>query len=222
MGYMLGGLDWTGTALGQAFQSQEQVLFMFAAIVFIVSVILHMVSIPEQPFVPPGQLKVTGNEETTSQSSFQPVSRTPPFLGVIAEEDGSAQAPDNESDAEDDEKDFLTVERVRSKSDSVLAMPDATIELDPDLDPDRHLFLPEAHYFLTETQGDLDDAFKPSDHSIGSSPPTGGPLVLTDRMVVLESANPASLDLKGSTNSRPSLLRIRTDSADLQVKLYVC
>ncbi|XP_074540155.1 solute carrier family 45 member 4-like isoform X2 [Halichoeres trimaculatus] len=221
VGYMLGGLDWTGTALGQAFKSQEQVLFMFAAIIFIISVILHMVSIPEQPLVPSDKPKVPGNGESTSQLSFRPVSRTPPFLDVIAEEDGSAQGPsreDNESDSEDDERDFLTVERVRSKSDSVLAMPDATIELDPDLDPDRHLFLPETHHFIAEAQGDLDDAFKPSDHSIGSSSPAGGPPLITDRIAIPESANSASLDLKGSTNSRPSLLPVRTDSADLQVK----
>ncbi|XP_034553878.1 solute carrier family 45 member 4-like isoform X2 [Notolabrus celidotus] len=220
VGYMLGGLDWTGTALGRAFKSQEQVLFMFAAIIFIISVILHMLSIPEQPLAPLEQLKVTGTGESASQLSFRPVSRTPPFLDVIAEEDGSARAlskEDNESDAEDAERDFLTVERVRSKSDSVLAMPDATIELDPDLDPDRHLFLPEAHHFLTETQEDMDDAFKPSDHSIGSLSPAGGPPLITDGMVVLEPANSASPELKGSTNSHPSLLP-SSDSADSQVK----
>uniref|UniRef100_A0A3B4Y150 Solute carrier family 45 member 4 n=1 Tax=Seriola lalandi dorsalis TaxID=1841481 RepID=A0A3B4Y150_SERLL len=146
VGYMLGGLDWTGTALGQAFKSQEQVLFLFAGIIFIISVTLHMFSIPERPFTPSYQLKATGSGESTSQLSFKPVGHVPPSLEVIAEEDASM--------------DFLAVERVRSKSDSVLAMPDATIELDSDLDPDAQLFLPEVHHFLPETQGELEDAFK--------------------------------------------------------------
>ncbi|CAJ1062159.1 solute carrier family 45 member 4-like isoform X4 [Xyrichtys novacula] len=221
VGYMLGGLDWTGTALGQALRSQEQVLFMFAAIIFIISVILHMLSIPEQPLVLSDQLKAPGSGETTSQCSFRPVSQTPPFLDVIVEDDGSAQAPsggDNESDAEDGERDFLAVERVRSKSDSVLAMPDATIELDPDLDPDRQIFLPEAHHFLPDTHGDLDDAFKPSDYSIRSPSPGCGSPPIIDGMAVLEPANPASPKLQDSTNSRPPLLQIRCGSADSQVK----
>uniref|UniRef100_A0A665WJW2 Solute carrier family 45 member 4-like n=1 Tax=Echeneis naucrates TaxID=173247 RepID=A0A665WJW2_ECHNA len=133
VGYMLGGLDWTGTALGKAFKAQEQILFLFAGIIFIISVTLHMFSIPERPFAPFNQLKGT----------------RPPFR------------EDDESDAEDRETDFLAVERVRSKSDSVLAMPDATIKLDSDLAPDAQLFLPQVHQFLPETQGELlEDAFK--------------------------------------------------------------
>ncbi|XP_027142785.1 solute carrier family 45 member 4 isoform X3 [Larimichthys crocea] len=178
VGYMLGGLDWTGTALGRAFKSQEQVLFLFAGVIFIISVILHMFSIPEKPFAPSNKLKVTGNGESTSHLSFRPVGHTPPLLDVIAEEDASDK--DNESDPEEVEMDFLAVERVRSKSDSVLAMPDATIELDPDLHPDTQLFLPETHHFLRETQGELQDVFKPSDHSIGSPSPTGGLPDVTD------------------------------------------
>uniref|UniRef100_A0A3B4TVX0 Solute carrier family 45 member 4 n=1 Tax=Seriola dumerili TaxID=41447 RepID=A0A3B4TVX0_SERDU len=157
VGYMLGGLDWTGTALGQAFKSQEQ-------------------------------LKAIGSGESTSQLYFKPVGHVPPSLDVIAEEDASAQAPfreDDESDPEEGEIDFLAVERVRSKSDSVLAMPDATIELDSDLDPDAQLFLPEVHHFLPETQGELEDAFKPSDHNICSS----SPHALTDVMVLEPSGS---------------------------------
>ncbi|AWO96656.1 putative solute carrier family 45 member 4-like [Scophthalmus maximus] len=183
VGYMLGGLDWTGTALGQAFKSQEQVLFMFAAIIFIISVTLHMFSIPERPFAPSTLRRVTGSGESASQFSFRPVGHTSPLLDVIAEEDASGQAPsqeNNESDPEEREIDFLTVERVRSKSDSILALPVATIELDPDLDPDSQLFLPEVHHFLPQTQAELEDAFKPSDHSIESSPPPGEPPTLTD------------------------------------------
>uniref|UniRef100_UPI0037E7C370 solute carrier family 45 member 4-like n=1 Tax=Semicossyphus pulcher TaxID=241346 RepID=UPI0037E7C370 len=218
VGYMLGGLDWTGTALGRAFKSQEQVLFLFAAIIFILSVTLHMFSIPERPLAPSNQLKVTGSGDSTSQLSFRPVGRTPPFLDVIAEEEASARAPsreDNESDSEEGEMDYLAVERVRSKSDSMLAMPDATIELDPDLDPDRQLFLPEVHRFLPETQEELDDAFKPSDHSDGSLSPSGGPPALTDGMVVLEPTDQTCPELKGPTNSHSS------DSVDSPLKTQV-
>uniref|UniRef100_A0A8C7A7D7 Solute carrier family 45 member 4 n=1 Tax=Nothoprocta perdicaria TaxID=30464 RepID=A0A8C7A7D7_NOTPE len=49
IGYMLGGLDWTQTFLGSIFKSQEQVLFFFAAIIFSVSVALHLFSIEEEP-----------------------------------------------------------------------------------------------------------------------------------------------------------------------------
>ncbi|KAM9310009.1 solute carrier family 45 member 4-like [Pholidichthys leucotaenia] len=166
VGYILGGLDWTGTALGQAFK-QEQVLFLFAVIVFITSVTLHMFSIPEEPFTPTNQLKDTGNGESTSQLAYRPVGPIPSLLllDVITEEEACtrvASQEDKESDPKEDELYFLAVERVRSKSDSVLAMPDATIELDSDLDPEAY-FIPEMH---------LEEA----DHSVGSSsPPVGSP-----------------------------------------------
>ncbi|XP_041650349.1 solute carrier family 45 member 4 [Cheilinus undulatus] len=218
VGYMLGGLDWTGTALGRAFKSQEQVLFLFAAVIFIISVILHMLSIPEKPLIPSQQLKVTGSGESTSQISLRPVSRTPPLLDVIAEDDGFPRAPfrdDNESDSEEEGIDFLAVERVRSKSDSVLAMPDATIELDPDLDPDRQLFLPEVHHFLPEVQGELDDdAFKPSDSSTEPSHPAGGLQPVADGMVILLPVDPDSSTLKDSKHSHPSVLKISSGLAD--------
>uniref|UniRef100_A0A668A1H9 Solute carrier family 45 member 4 n=1 Tax=Myripristis murdjan TaxID=586833 RepID=A0A668A1H9_9TELE len=170
VGYMLGGLDWTDTALGRAFKSQEQVLFLFAAIIFIISVTLHMLSIPEQPFTPAHQLKGTEDGDYTSQLSLRPLGHTPPSLDIIGEEDAFTQDPsreDNESDPEEGEINFLSVERVRSKSDSVLAMPDATIQLDPDLDPDAHHFLSEVHPFLPETQQEVEDAFLPSDYGNG-------------------------------------------------------
>uniref|UniRef100_A0A3P8RL99 Solute carrier family 45 member 4 n=1 Tax=Amphiprion percula TaxID=161767 RepID=A0A3P8RL99_AMPPE len=189
VGYMLGGLDWTGSALGQAFKSQEQVLFLFAGIIFIISVTLHMLSIPEQPFTPSSLLKDTGSGESTSQLSLSPVDQTPPLLDVIAEEDASVQL-DKEADPEEGDMDFLTVERVRSKSDSVLAMPDATIKLDPDLHPDTQLFLPEMH-FLPETQEELEDAFKPSDQSVESSPPPDGPPPLNCPVIPVSSLQPS-------------------------------
>lgn len=40
------------TFLGMAFQSQEQILFFFAAILFSVSVILHLLSIEEERYSP--------------------------------------------------------------------------------------------------------------------------------------------------------------------------
>ncbi|KAM3873342.1 solute carrier family 45 member 4-like [Diretmus argenteus] len=167
VGYMLGGLDWTGTALGRVFKSQEQVLFLFAAIIFIISVILHMLSIPEQPFIPAHQLKGAGDRDSTSQSSFRPNAHAPSSLDVIGEEDAPYREG-NESDPEEEEMDFLGVERVRCKSDSILAMAEATIQLDPDLDRDTHNFLPEV---LPKTQEEIEDAFPSSNHSIGSSSP---------------------------------------------------
>lgn len=205
MGYMLGGLDWTGTALGQAFKSQEQVLFLFAGIIFIISVTLHMFSIPERPFTPCNLLKDTGSADSSSQLSYRPIGHPALLLDVIAEEDTSAQAPsreDRESDLEEGEMDFLAVERVRSKSDSVLAMPDATIELDSDLEPDTQMFLPDEQRIHEE----LEDAFKPSDHSFGSSSSPGGPR--TDGMPI----NPVFPEQKDPTNGRPSLLHISSGS----------
>lgn len=52
LGYALGGLDWTHTFLGTAFQSQEQILFFFAAVLFSVSVVLHLLSIEEEQYSP--------------------------------------------------------------------------------------------------------------------------------------------------------------------------
>uniref|UniRef100_A0A673G9V5 Solute carrier family 45 member 4 n=1 Tax=Sinocyclocheilus rhinocerous TaxID=307959 RepID=A0A673G9V5_9TELE len=49
VGYALGGLDWTHTFLGRTFKSQEQILFLFAAVLFTVSVALHLFSIEEVP-----------------------------------------------------------------------------------------------------------------------------------------------------------------------------
>ncbi|CAL8237909.1 unnamed protein product [Merluccius merluccius] len=162
VGYMLGGLDWTGTLLGRVFKSQEQVLFVFAAVIFSFSVVLHLLSIPEQPHDPAHKLDPAGDEDSASQLSLRPNGHALPHIDIIMEEDSTHE--DDKADAEEDNNmDFFSVERVRSKSDSVLAMPEATIKLDPDLHPDLHHFLPEANYFLSETQGELDGAFLPSD-----------------------------------------------------------
>ncbi|XP_063735855.1 solute carrier family 45 member 4-like isoform X1 [Eleginops maclovinus] len=219
VGYMLGGLDWTGTALGQAFKAQEQVLFLFAGIIFIISVTLHMLSIPEQSFAPSNRLKVTGKAASTSQLSFRPIIHSAPFLDVIAEEDAFVRASsrqENESDSEEGDMDFLAVERVRSKSDSVLAMPDATIEMDSDLDPDSQHFLPEVHHFLPERQGELQDAFQPSDHINGTLSPSGGPPNLTDGLVA--STNPGCTESKGPTHGPPLHLQINSGSENSNLK----
>ncbi|PNJ18018.1 SLC45A4 isoform 5, partial [Pongo abelii] len=52
IGYVLGGLDWTQTFLGSWFRTQNQVLFFFAAIIFTVSVSLHLFSIEEEQYSP--------------------------------------------------------------------------------------------------------------------------------------------------------------------------
>uniref|UniRef100_A0A4W5KEK3 Solute carrier family 45 member 4 n=1 Tax=Hucho hucho TaxID=62062 RepID=A0A4W5KEK3_9TELE len=131
VGYVLGGLDWTSTILGTAFKSQEQILFVFAAVIFTISVILHMFSIKEESFEARGDTPGEGDSDSLSSSGklkgglAGPCSI--PQLDIIGEED-----------AQSERELFINVDRVRSKSDSVLAMPDATIELDSDLDQDGH------------------------------------------------------------------------------------
>lgn len=139
---MLGGLDWTNTFLGHAFKAQEQVLFFFAAVIFIISVALHLFSIQERSYSG-HQQEISETEEAESSSSIQlnetlPRTHQVPKLDLIIEEDPFDAYEDNQSETEV-QKDFLNV--MRSKSDSVLAAPDTTIELDPDLDLDDH-FLP--------------------------------------------------------------------------------
>ncbi|KAF7657655.1 hypothetical protein LDENG_00023970 [Lucifuga dentata] len=228
LGYMLGGLDWTDTALGHAFNSQEQVLFLFAVIVFIISVILHMLSIPEEPFSPSYLLKSTESGESISQLSFRPISHMLQTLDVIGEEDAFVQErqEDNKSNPEEGEMDFLAAERVRSKSDSVLAMPESTIQLDPDLDPDMQLFLPDVHPILLETQEELEDAFMPSKHSIGSSsppclpaPPLCDTQTSADGMQALKHTSPILPDLHDQTDGSPPpppLLNISPSLEDMR------
>ncbi|XP_061633483.1 solute carrier family 45 member 4-like isoform X1 [Phyllopteryx taeniolatus] len=202
LGYMLGGLDWTGTSLGQAFKSQQQVLFLFTAIIFIISVILHMFSIPEKQFVASQQFNIKGRRTSASQSSYRRVSHTPQLLDVIAEEDPPF-GENHQSDPKVEEMDFLIMERMRSKSDSVLAMPDTTINLDPDLDLQIQLFLSELHQALPEIQEGLKDSFKPSKQSIGSLSP-GGPPKPADRIVVVESGDSFS-EPNGQINGPPEV-----------------
>ncbi|XP_077384110.1 solute carrier family 45 member 4-like isoform X3 [Festucalex cinctus] len=203
LGYMLGGLDWTGTALGQAFKSQQQVLFLFAAIIFIISVILHMFSIPEKQFVASHQLHITGSRDSTSQSSYRLVSHTPPLLEVIAEEEPPWRENDK-SNTEVKEIDFFVMERMRSKSDSVLAMPDTKIKLDPDLDLQAQLFLLEVHQALPEIQEGLEDAFKPSNQSVESLSPSE-PAKFTDGVVVVQSGDSALSEFNGRINGPPEI-----------------
>uniref|UniRef100_A0A3B5MPM2 Solute carrier family 45 member 4b n=1 Tax=Xiphophorus couchianus TaxID=32473 RepID=A0A3B5MPM2_9TELE len=182
VGYMLGGLDWTGTALGRAFKSQEQVLFLFAGVIFIISVTLHMLSIPERTFSSANQLKDGEDDESTKEDAFGPAS--------CQEE--------KEMHLEEAEMDFLAVDRVRSKSDSVLAMPDATIELDSDLHLDRQIFLPEVP-LIPE---DLDNAFKPSDTGMKLSSPTNDPASHTNGGVFVEPTNTDVPQIKDPTNGQ--------------------
>uniref|UniRef100_A0A8C5U2F2 Solute carrier family 45 member 4 n=1 Tax=Malurus cyaneus samueli TaxID=2593467 RepID=A0A8C5U2F2_9PASS len=69
IGYMLGGLDWTQTFLGSIFKSQEQVLFFFAAIIFSVSVALHLFSIEEEQYNPQ-QDRIDDEGDTLSSAKF--------------------------------------------------------------------------------------------------------------------------------------------------------
>lgn len=223
MGYMLGSLDWTGTALGQAFKAQEQVLFLFASVIFIVSVILHMFSIPEQLFVPSRQIQGAGRGDSMRHSFLTAIGRTPPLLDVIKEEGcpASLAKEEDRSVHEDGEMDFLAVDRMRSKSDSVLAMADSTIELDSDLDPGSQLFLPGVHHFLPDTQQELEDGFKPSEHSIRSSSPSGGLPTPTEETAFFEPSTPALSEHISSTHTPNSPLQKNSASDDSHQKTQV-
>ncbi|XP_050564426.1 solute carrier family 45 member 4 isoform X2 [Cygnus atratus] len=134
IGYMLGGLDWTQTFLGVIFKSQEQVLFFFAAIIFSVSVALHLFSIEEEQYNPQ-QDRIDDEGDTLSSVKFS--GSLPPLnrLNVISEEEpyGASMFHDEVQSEHDLSMEFLEVNIVRSKSDSVLHMPDATLEIESEL-----------------------------------------------------------------------------------------
>ncbi|KAG9345024.1 hypothetical protein JZ751_009564, partial [Albula glossodonta] len=125
VGYMLGGLDWTHTSLGRAFGAQEQVLFFFAAILFIISVGLHLFSIDEYKYSPLQEALEEEVEET--KPSAVPFSM-PYTMYLIHEEDHAHEdhAPGG----------FL----MRCKSDPMLVMADRTLDLKLD---DMPVFLGE-------------------------------------------------------------------------------
>ncbi|KAK2502569.1 hypothetical protein MC885_010078 [Smutsia gigantea] len=115
VGYVLGGLDWTHTFLGAWLRTQNQVLFFFAAIVFTVSAALHLLSIDEERHSP--QQEPSGEGATT----MAPAARR------------GTRFPDEVQSEHELPLDYLDVDMVRSKSDSVLHVPDATLDLGPEL-----------------------------------------------------------------------------------------
>lgn len=134
VGYVLGGLDWTPTFLGDWFRTQNQVLFFFAAIIFSVSVALHLFSIEEEQYSP--QQDRSPEDATLPSTSVQPSAPAPAIClsslggGV---QDGSPLFPDEVQSEHELSLDYLDVDIVRSKSDSVLHMPDATLDMEPEL-----------------------------------------------------------------------------------------
>ncbi|KAM5280828.1 solute carrier family 45 member 4 [Ctenodactylus gundi] len=123
IGYVLGGLDWTQTFLGSWFGTQNQVLFFFAAIIFTVSVALHIFSIEEEQYSPqqeraPEEAPVPGAHASTAGGGAQ---------------DGGPLFPDEVQSEHELTLDYLDMDIVRSKSDSVLHMPDATLDMEPEL-----------------------------------------------------------------------------------------
>ncbi|XP_060916069.1 solute carrier family 45 member 4 [Labrus mixtus] len=134
VGYALGGLDWTHTFLGAIFRSQEQILFFFAAVLFSISVVLHLFSIEEQQY--------SSHHDRIEQESPDRTNPPPsangrngllaPKLELIGEDDTldsyDLYDPYGDDLSERGDMDFLEVELVRSKSDSVLAMADATLD----------------------------------------------------------------------------------------------
>ncbi|XP_077363664.1 solute carrier family 45 member 4-like [Festucalex cinctus] len=136
VGYALGGLDWTHTFLGAIFKSQEQILFFFASILFSASVVLHLLSIDEQPYIPLHD-RLDPESPVPSQphsSSNGRAGLLTPRLEMIGEDETMDSFDlydayrDDLSEPGDMEMDYLELELVRSKSDSVLAMTDATLD----------------------------------------------------------------------------------------------
>lgn len=126
VGYALGGLDWTNTFLGKAFKSQEQILFVFAASIFIASVTMHLFSIEEEQYIPQQDRL---DEEADRTASVKPnvllgLPTSQQQLDLIPED----EPYEREAHSAEPELDFLDVELVRSKSDSVLAMADGALE----------------------------------------------------------------------------------------------
>ncbi|KAK1784757.1 hypothetical protein P4O66_003430 [Electrophorus voltai] len=136
VGYAFGGLDWTHTFLGMVFKSQEQILFVFAALLFTVSVGLHLFSIEEEQYCPQ-QERLEEVGDTVSSSYGKPngplglpapePSPAPELIGEDEPYERSVVLADRRSE-QDLELDFLHAELVRSKSDSVLAMADGPLE----------------------------------------------------------------------------------------------
>uniref|UniRef100_A0A8C0XL67 Solute carrier family 45 member 4 n=1 Tax=Castor canadensis TaxID=51338 RepID=A0A8C0XL67_CASCN len=133
IGYVLGGLDWTQTFLGDWFRTQNQVLFFFAAVIFTVSVALHLFSIEEEQYSPQHD---RGAEETALPGARLSYTAAPTALlsslgGGL--QDGGPLFPDEVQSEHGLPLDCLDVDIVRSKSDSVLHVPDATLDMEPEL-----------------------------------------------------------------------------------------
>lgn len=118
---MLGGLDWTQTFLGTWFRTQNQVLFFFAAIIFVVSVALHLFSIDEEQYSP--------QQERAGEAA----DALPPTARGSALDGGAGLFPEEVRSEHELALDCLGADMVRSKSDSVLHVPDAALDLEPEL-----------------------------------------------------------------------------------------
>ncbi|XP_004431096.1 PREDICTED: solute carrier family 45 member 4 isoform X1 [Ceratotherium simum simum] len=121
IGYVLGGLDWTQTFLGAWFRTQNQVLFFFAAIIFTVSVALHLFSIEEEQYSP------------QQERSPEAADALPPAARPSLPDGSAGLFPDEVQSEHELALDYLDVDMVRSKSDSVLHVPDAALDLEPQL-----------------------------------------------------------------------------------------
>lgn len=124
VGYALGGLDWTHTLLGKAFKSQEQILFVFAAVLFIISVALHLFSIKEEQYIPQ-QDRLEEEVDATSVKINSVLGLPASQKLEVIQENGQCEQSDLSAEPE---LNFLNVELVRSKSDSVLEMADSELQ----------------------------------------------------------------------------------------------
>uniref|UniRef100_A0A8C8FPN2 Solute carrier family 45 member 4 n=1 Tax=Oncorhynchus tshawytscha TaxID=74940 RepID=A0A8C8FPN2_ONCTS len=176
VGYALGGLDWTHTFLGSIFKSQEQILFFFAAILFTISVALHLFSIEEQRYSP--QQDRLDEEADAASSTVNKVNdtlgklhghNTPTWSSLerttsmtLVTVTSSTERGRGRALIRDINMDFLDVEMVRSKSDSVLQMADATLDhLDHEALFLRHIepsiFICRLSQFLQEQDRDKEE-----------------------------------------------------------------
>ncbi|XP_027629106.1 solute carrier family 45 member 4 [Tupaia chinensis] len=136
IGYVLGGLDWTQTFLGSWFKTQNQVLFFFAAIIFTVSVALHLCSIEEEQYSPQPD---RGLEEADTLAGAKLGGPVPPTPRLSAPDEGEQYCgggpsfPDEVQSEHELPLGYLDVDIVRSKSDSVLHVPDATLDMEAEL-----------------------------------------------------------------------------------------
>ncbi|XP_015674355.1 proton-associated sugar transporter A [Protobothrops mucrosquamatus] len=83
-GYVVGGINWNGTAFGKAVGGQLRVIYIFTSITLVLATILTLVSIPEQP------LPSFGKQKKIMKSPSLTLPPSPPLLFEECPPDSSA------------------------------------------------------------------------------------------------------------------------------------